>query len=170
MDRLWAPWRARYVAGLADEGDRTDCFLCAAAAAPIEDAEEHFLLGRRKTALVMFNRFPYNTGHIMVAPFAHQGMIEAIREETVTEMWALLVLCKEILGEVLHPHGFNIGINQGRCSGAGVVDHLHIHIVPRWDGDTNFMPVIGETKVMSQSLKDLYAKLRPAFEAAGLGL
>ncbi len=166
MERLWAPWRSSYVAGLKDDAPGGDgCFLCAAAKA--DDPKGLLVLGRSENAFIIMNRYPYNTGHLMIACNVHRGVIEEVATETATEMWRLLVLSKGVLAEAMQPHGFNIGINQGRCSGAGVTDHLHMHIVPRWDGDTNFMPTLGGVKVMSQSLTDLYENLLPLFASRG---
>ncbi|MBN1257507.1 MAG: HIT domain-containing protein [Planctomycetes bacterium] len=167
MEWLWAPWRSQYVTGLASGGEG-GCFLCAAR--DTAQPKAALLLGRGQHTFVIMNRFPYNTGHLMVASNAHLGQLEEIDAETTAEIWQQVVVCKQVLQEVIHPHGFNIGINQGRCSGAGVADHLHIHIVPRWDGDTNFMPVLGGAKVMSQSLEDLYEQLQPAFAGRGVML
>lgn len=162
MQRLWAPWRHEYVTGLSAEAPAPEgCFFCAARDG--EDDRQHLVLHRGRKAFVMMNRFPYNTGHLMVVCNAHLGEMEALDSETAQEVWSLLVRSKQVLGRQMRADGFNVGINQGRCAGAGIVDHLHVHIVPRWEGDANFMPVVGETKVLSQSLASLFQQLRPAF-------
>jgi ATP adenylyltransferase len=166
MERLWAPWRSAYVTGEEKEKRMPGCFFCQAR--DTEDAAAALTLARGAGAFVIMNRYPYNTGHLMVACNDHRGEIEAIDPEAAGEMWRLLVACKEILAEAMEPQGFNIGINQGRCAGAGVVDHLHMHLVPRWAGDTNFMPVTGQTRVMSQSLDELYRALLPRFAERGM--
>jgi ATP adenylyltransferase len=166
MNRLWAPWRSSYVTGLADQDKDGGCFFCAA-----RDASEprpHLLLGRGKGVIIMMNRYPYNPGHLMVAPDMHAGEMEAIPAEVGAELWRVSTLCKRILHDALNAKGCNIGINQGRIAGAGVTDHLHVHVVPRWGGDANFMAVAGDTRVMSQGLLDLYDQLLPAFEANDL--
>lgn len=164
MDTLWAPWRLEYV---ANEHPAEGCFLCAAWAARGEEAT-HLLLGRGARAFVMMNRYPYNGGHLMIAPVRHVGGMEEVDAEEAAEMWRLSVLAKEVLHASLQAGGVNVGINQGRCAGAGVLDHLHIHVVPRWSGDTNFMPVLADTKVIPQGLDSAWRQLRSAFSERGL--
>ncbi len=164
MRNLWAPWRLAYI---KDGGEEPGCFFCQAWA-DVGSEAGHLLLARGEAALVIMNRFPYNNGHLMIAPIRHAGRIEEMSEAEAAELWRLTVTCKQVIQDAMNPGGFNIGINQGHCGGAGVLDHLHIHIVPRWEGDTNFMPVLGETKVMPQYLEECYAQLRPGFEARGL--
>jgi ATP adenylyltransferase len=165
MDRLWAPWRLAYVSDTYPK--EPGCFLCNAWRAQGREAE-YLVLGRGQLAFVMMNRFPYNNGHLLVAPVRHVGEMEQATLEEAAELWRLTAACKEIVTSALHADGSNIGLNQGRAAGAGVLDHLHIHVVPRWEGDTNFMPVLGEAKVMPQALADCYAQLRPGFAARGL--
>jgi ATP adenylyltransferase len=153
---LWAPWRMEYIRGLSTTGT---CFLCDDIAAPDRDAE-NFVLWRTEHGVVVFNRFPYNNGHMLIAPRRH---IATLAEANDIELLELLKLTRDVqavLQEAIAPHGFNIGINFGRCAGAGLPDHLHIHLVPRWDGDTNYMAVCAQTDVISQSLHDLYAQLQ----------
>lgn len=167
MERLWAPWRTEYVTGLAEAREpEGGCFLCYGR--DCESARDSLVLGRGEEAFIIMNRYPYNTGHLMVACNIHRGNIEEVPSSTAEQMWQMTVICKEVLMEKMNAHGCNIGINQGRCAGAGVTDHLHIHIVPRWEGDANFMPVIGQVKVMSQSLENLYDQLLPAFASKGI--
>lgn len=164
MENLWAPWRLQYVTDAAPKAP--GCFFCNAWA-DRDNPKAHLVLGRGEGAYVIMNRYPYNNGHLMIAPARHAGEIEAVSAETAAEMWRLTVLAKEILGEAMRPEGFNIGINQGRCAGAGVVDHLHIHVVPRWNGDTNVMPVLSDVRVIPQALDDAFDLLRPLFEKRG---
>lgn len=151
MERLWAPWRLQYVTDTAPK--KPGCFFCNAWADVGAEAE-HLLMHRGKVSLVMLNRFPYSSGHLMVAPVRHFGDFEEATAEEASEMWALTALCKKTMRRAMKPEGFNIGINQGKCAGAGVLDHLHVHIVPRWNGDTNFMPVMSDVRVMPQALEE----------------
>ena len=163
MEHIWAPWRMEYVGGLAGKGKA--CFLCEALAG--DDDAGSLVLRRGERCFVIVNRYPYNNGHLMVAVNRHEGDLAALTEEETSEMMRLAREGQRALSEEIRPHGFNIGINVGRTAGAGVADHLHLHVVPRWDGDTNFMATVGRTRVISQSLEDLYAKLKPRFEGVG---
>lgn len=154
MRKLWAPWRMKYI--LHMKGKR--CFLCKSAREKKQDRKNCVLL-RGLTSFVVLNTFPYNNGHLMVAPYRHIGEMEKLKVEEMKELMELCIKAIGILKKALKPDGFNLGINLGKVSGAGLVNHLHIHIVPRWLGDTNFMPVLGETKIISQYLKETYKKL-----------
>ena len=157
MDRLWAPWRMAYIDGMNDNGGHGGCFLCAARDA--DDDREALVFMRRPTAFAVLNRFPYNNGHTLIVPNAHKGNLADLSDD---ESLALMTLTRDVLGvfkQILRPDGFNVGINFGRTAGAGLPEHLHLHIVPRWNGDTNFMPVLGETKVIPQSLEDIYDRI-----------
>lgn len=156
MKTIWAPWRLQYIV----ENDGTQaCFICKAAQADEARFDEHLVLARKELAVAILNRYPYNNGHVMVAPVRHTGEPEDLTGEEVAAIWGLVCRLKRALTEMSHPEGFNVGVNLGKCAGAGLPDHLHIHIVPRWTGDTNFMPVLGETRVMPESLKSVYRKL-----------
>lgn len=158
VDRLWTPWRMEYIKGAdAAEG----CFLCDLPRR--DDDEETYILRRGSSAFVILNIYPYNSGHLMVAPFRHVGNLEELSPDEAQEGFGLLGESVAALKQALDPHGFNIGMNLGRVAGAGVPDHLHFHVVPRWGGDTNFMPVLGETKVLPELLAQTYAKLKPHF-------
>ncbi|WP_297454571.1 HIT domain-containing protein [Persephonella sp.] len=160
MERLYSPWRSQYI----ETYDKMEeCFLCAAAKNPEED-EKRLVLYRGEKAFIIMNLYPYNAGHLMVVPYEHIGDYTALDRETLCEISQLTQLGIKALQKALNPHGFNLGYNLGRVAGAGLEDHLHNHIVPRWNGDTNFMPVIGEVKVISQDLKDIYNKLKNAIE------
>lgn len=161
MDTLWAPWRMKYIKAAIKGGD--PCFFCAHLRER-RDAK-NLILHRGATCLSILNRYPYNTGHLMVAPIAHKATLREFTREEVCEFWDQAQWMQELLDAALAPHGYNLGINLGRVAGAGVLGHLHLHIVPRWDGDTNFMTVVGETKVMPMSLAELYRKLRAAMKA-----
>jgi ATP adenylyltransferase len=159
---LWAPWRLEYVVRTdADDG----CFLCNAVAS--EEDAANFLLERRERCFSILNRYPYNNGHLLVATRAHKGELVELDDEELTDLMRLTRDSQQLLQQVMAPDGFNIGINLGRCAGAGLPGHLHVHIVPRWNGDTNFMPVTARTKVIVQSLESLYQMLRDQLDSVG---
>ncbi|MBK8268868.1 MAG: HIT domain-containing protein [Planctomycetes bacterium] len=159
-ENLWAPWRLDYVQGLADD-KRPPCFLCDYAAQPNDDAS-NLVVARRESAFIIMNRFPYTNGHLLIAPLAHKADLVDLSDDEMTHLWHLTRDAKSLLAKVLKPDGFNIGINFGRCAGAGLPGHLHIHIVPRWSGDTNFMSVAGDVRVIPQALDKLCTLLRAA--------
>lgn len=157
MERLWAPWRIKYIL----EGVKEGCIFCDK---PKQGRDvENFILYRGQRCYVIMNLYPYNSGHLMVVPFSHTGQIEGLDDDESLELMKLTQLTIRVLKKVLKPNGFNLGINLGEASGAGVEDHLHIHIVPRWEADTNFMPVLADTKVISEALEETYAKLKRGF-------
>jgi ATP adenylyltransferase len=158
--RLWAPWRSAFVV----HGPQRRCFFCAAKRSPAD--RRHHLIARGRHAFVLLNRYPYNNGHLLVAPYRHVAALGQIRPSEWSEMLRLTQRCLQRLQRAVHPHGFNLGLNLGRAAGAGVPGHLHLHVVPRWNGDTNFMPVLSGTKVLSQSLDELYGLLAPRRRAA----
>ena len=160
VEQLWAPWRMEFIKGDKPPG----CFFCEAAAAdPFRDPDL-LVLARTELALVMLNRYPYNNGHLMVAPRAHLANLEELPQATANGVMALTQRALRVLRTAMKPDGFNVGINAGKVAGAGVADHVHQHIVPRWAGDTNFMPVLSETKVLNEHLAESYRKLRQAFD------
>ncbi len=156
MKNMWAPWRMTYIETDVDSGNR--CFLCAA----LEETDEDkaLVLWKSEHTFCIMNRFPYNNGHLMIAPNRHTGDAEELTTEEMTAIMSDTVRAQKVLSKVMRPHGFNWGLNIGREAGAGLVDHIHMHIVPRWSGDTNFMPVFADVKIIPQALEDLYAKLR----------
>lgn len=155
MERLYSPWRSQYIEGLEkSEG----CFLCKAYQE--NNDEKNLLLYRGERAFVILNLFPYNAGHLMVCPNEHIGDFTVLDDKTLYEISLLTKEMVKLLKKVLKPDGFNIGYNLGRAAGAGLETHIHNHIVPRWVGDTNFMPVLGEVRVISQDLKEIYYKLK----------
>ncbi len=156
--RLWAPWRLKYVQG---ERPESGCIFCLAAEAD-DDARRH-VLHRAERCFVLLNAFPYNSGHVMVAPYRHVPSLEDLDAGECAELMALAQRALGALGEEYGPDGYNLGINQGEIAGAGFAGHLHLHVVPRWAADSNFMAVTGDTRVMPQSLEDSYAALRPRF-------
>lgn len=154
MDSLWAPWRIRYILGERESG----CFFCRK---PQEnaDAKNHILI-RDRTGFVLLNTYPYNVGHLMIAPYKHTGELTDLANDELADLMLLTRRCQQILQRAMKPQGFNIGINLGQVAGAGVLDHVHLHIVPRWSGDTNFMPVLADTRVLPQALDEVYELLR----------
>src|ERR671934_1590789 len=148
--RLWAPWRLEYIKGPKDG----ECIFSAAEA--LGDDERAYIVHRGERCFVILNAYPYNNGHVMVAPFAHEPSIEQLDEPTLLELMTLAKRSLGVLRDEYAPEGFNLGVNQGKVAGAGVEDHIHLHVVPRWGADTNFMPVIGDTRVLPQSLDDSY--------------
>ena len=164
MQRLWAPWRMQYVSA-ADNGQT--CVFCDHLQAG-DDVGAH-ILHRAERTFVIMNAFPYNTGHVMIAPVRHVGELSDTTSEERAEMMEVTHLSTEVIGRALAPHGFNIGMNLGTVAGAGIPGHLHVHVVPRWGGDTNFMTTVGETKVLPEDLTDTDAKLRPLFAELASG-
>ena len=167
MNQLWAPWRSTYIN--VKPGHKKRCFLCealnpACAGEPHADRSandrKNLLVKRGKKCMVMMNLFPYNAGHLLICPKAHKANLEDLTPEETKELFELAIEMKRVLTKVLKPEGFNMGFNIGAVAGAGLVGHLHLHLVPRWGGDTNFMPVLSETKVISQSLSQLYQRLQ----------
>ena len=161
MERLWTPWRMEYIQ--AAHHDDVECFLCAEPAA--NDDERYFILARTPRAFACLNIYPYNPGHLLVAPFRHESDLEALDDDEAAECDALLRRSVSALKESMRPQGFNLGMNLGQVAGAGIPGHVHWHVVPRWGGDTNFMPIVGETRVLPELLADTFEKLRPLFAA-----
>ncbi|RME56363.1 MAG: HIT domain-containing protein [Deltaproteobacteria bacterium] len=159
MNNLWAPWRMEYITG-ATKGE-TGCFLCIEGKE--REDEARLVLHRGRHAFVVMNRYPYTNGHLMVAPLRHTSDLDALDDPTMLELFHLVRHSKRVIDQALSPAGYNIGINLGRVAGAGLETHLHIHIVPRWNGDTNFMTVLAETRVISEHLQDTYRKLHLLF-------
>jgi len=179
-DNLWAPWRMEYLKSLSQSDDahhgpsvsatdshnekpagddQDSCFLCRYAGDDPDNDKQNLLLWRGRRAIVVFNRYPYTAGHLLIGPISHVADLADLDEATILEMMSLARDGQKVLTETIHPHGFNIGINIGRCAGAGLPGHIHIHLIPRWDGDTNSMSVIGRVRVISQSLDELYDQL-----------
>jgi ATP adenylyltransferase len=156
--RIWAPWRLRYV---TDATKSDECVFCAKPAAG--DDRESLIVHRGDLCFVILNLFPYTNGHLMVAPFEHVGRLQELDPGTTAEMMDLAQQAMRRIEEVYGPEGFNVGVNQGRIAGAGVEGHIHLHVVPRWAGDTNYMPVLADTRVMPQSLEDSYDALEGGF-------
>ena len=157
MEHLWSPWRLAYITGGASAGG---CVFCSA----LTDAgADDLIVHRGVTCFVILNLFPYNNGHLMVIPNRHIATLASATPEERTELIELTMRAEIALTEVYQPHGLNLGINLGKPAGAGILDHLHMHVVPRWNGDTNFMTVVGQTRVLPEELPDTAARLRPIF-------
>ncbi len=164
---IWAPWRMEYIRSLEDQHKDEGCFLCCYWRQPDSDRENH-VIWRTGSTFVVMNRFPYTNGHLLIAHGQHQGNLTDLNENELDELGKTVRDATRLLGDTLSPNGFNIGYNLGRCAGAGLPDHLHAHIVPRWSGDTNFMAVLDSVRVVPDSLDALWAKLVKAAQAAGL--
>jgi len=161
-DIMWAPWRMTYVSAEHDDAyEGPSCVFCRLPA--LDDDARTYILHRGERNFVVLNLYPYNNGHLMVVPYAHVDAFTRLDDAVTTEMMRLVRLSQEVLSDAMHPQGFNLGINQGRAAGAGIADHIHMHVVPRWVGDTNFMPVLDDVRVMPQHLDDTYAMLRGGF-------
>jgi len=161
MERLWAPWRMQYIGG----EQRSGCLFCRVLEHP-DDEDAALAVWRPEGALVMLNKFPYNPGHAMVAPQAHQGSVEDLDDAQTANVMRAVRRTVTVLRATMSPDGFNIGANLGRAAGAGIPDHVHFHVVPRWNGDTNFMAVIDDVKVVNEALLETAAKLKQAFAAS----
>ena len=153
-ENLWAPWRMEYIHSLTNDED-PGCFLCQNWASP-EDDRTHLMLWRGQAAMAVLNRFPYTSGHLLIAPCEHVAGLDDLGDEQMLELLAMTRDAQAVLQAAIQPQGFNVGMNFGRCAGAGLPGHLHIHVVPRWEGDTNFMPVLGQVRVIPQALDAMY--------------
>src|SRR6266540_7340347 len=158
--RIWAPWRLPYVKD-ASKDSESECIFCTKPAE--EDDEANLIVHRGRLCFVILNIFPYTNGHLMIAPYAHLAALPDLDTDTTAEMMALAQRAMTVLDEQYSPHGYNAGLNQGRVAGAGYEGHIHLHVVPRWAGDTNYMPVLADTRVMPQSLEESYEALKGRF-------
>ncbi len=158
MQQLWAPWRISYITNAKEDG----CIFCNGQREG--DDRERLVLHRGKHTIVMLNKYPYNNGHLMVAPRRHVASLEDLKPEEAIDLMAAIQRCCVLLKKVLSPQGFNIGANLGKVAGAGIEDHIHFHIVPRWQGDTNFMPILAETRVIPEHLAETYNRLYDFFK------
>ena len=159
MKRLWAPWRMKYILSNKTKG----CVLCDKPAE--NDDKKNHILHRGRTCYVMLNLYPYNAGHLMVVPYRHEACLENLNGKESLELMQLAQSSIRALKDSMQPQGYNLGINLGRIAGAGIDDHVHLHILPRWRGDTNYMPALASTKVISQALEETYGTLKTAFKS-----
>lgn len=164
---LWAPWRLEYVSSISEQDKNGGCFLCRYGRESDCDAA-NLVVWRSNLSLTCFNRFPYSNGHLLAAPLAHVANLHELAEDALTDLMRQIRDAQRLLAEVTSAQGFNVGMNFGRCAGAGLPGHLHAHIVPRWEGDTNFMAVCGDVRVIPQSIEGLREKMRAAAERLGL--
>jgi len=162
MEHLWAPWRIEYIRQ-ASGHEEGSCILCDHP--DVKDDAKNFILYHGKYNYVIMNRYPYNAGHLMVAPERHVGELDGLTDVERNEHFELVSRCVGILRQTFNCDGFNVGLNLGRVAGAGIDQHIHTHIVPRWNGDSNFMPVIGDTKVINQAVEETYKLLKPEFDS-----
>ncbi|MBN1983573.1 MAG: HIT domain-containing protein [Chitinivibrionales bacterium] len=160
MEILWAPWRMEYIQDV--DKSNSSCIFCVKPQQ--DDDRQNLILYRGQYNFIILNKYPYNNGHCMVVPYPHVSQPNLVDSATSQELWLMMNLCRNALIEAFHPDGFNIGMNIGRIAGAGIDHHIHLHIVPRWNGDTNFMPVIAETKIISQAIFQTYDSLLSSFK------
>ncbi len=163
MERMWSPWRSKYIDSFNNETDNQGCIFCNCKAADIND-NSNLIIYKDKLTFIVLNLYPYNSGHLLVVPYRHTDDFNSLTDEENLELMKNLQLAKNVLTKVMKPHGFNIGANLGRAAGAGIDQHIHFHIVPRWAGDINFMPALGEVKVISQDLLETKKRLVEEFD------
>jgi len=161
LSRLWAPWRMPYLKKITAPKKPGGCFFCDDAKAPRKDRKNLVVL-RGKTCFTLLNRYPYAGGHLLVAPLAHKAELGLLTPAERDELFAQIVRMQETLDRLMHPEGYNIGANFGRAAGAGVPGHLHVHVIPRWNGDTNFVTTVSDARVLPQALEELHAELQKA--------
>jgi ATP adenylyltransferase len=161
MKRLWAPWRMEYI---LDEHKNKSCLFCGISKADKKDDRKNLILYRSKHCFVVLNKYPYNNGHLMVVPYFHTSSFDGLSDDVLFDMTKTVRRCVNILKEAFNPDGFNLGLNFGKVAGAGMESHMHKHIVPRWTGDTDSMPIIAETRVMPEHLKKTYNRLKKLFD------
>ncbi|MBC7909828.1 MAG: HIT domain-containing protein [Pyrinomonadaceae bacterium] len=163
MDRLWTPWRYDYIkSGSGDKEQEDSCVFCSLQEDAGDDAEK-YILHRAAHNFIILNIYPYISGHLLIVPYLHVAELDAAPKEVTDELMDLTKRCQTVLRETYHPHGFNLGMNLGRAAGAGVAGHIHLHIMPRWTGDANFMSTVGETRVIPEDLATTYKKLSGQF-------
>lgn len=163
MERLWSPWRSKYIESFSEKqnGSEKTCVFCDKLSET--DDEKNLIIARSSLCAIIMNIYPYNSGHLMIVPFAHKSSFEELTDEEHLDVMSQTRLAIRLLRLTSHPDGFNFGANLGRVSGAGIAEHVHFHIVPRWSGDVNFMPVLADAKVISEGLDQTYKKLTEAF-------
>lgn len=162
MQRLWSPWRSKYIESFSEKKDGSDsgCVFCEKLAA--KDDEKNLVVHRSSLCALIMNIFPYNSGHLLIVPYAHKGTFEELTDEENADVMRETGLAIKLLRSTSNPDGFNFGANLGRISGAGIAEHVHFHVVPRWNGDVNFMPVLADAKIISEGLEKTYGKLNEA--------
>jgi ATP adenylyltransferase len=163
MDQLWAPWRLAYISKEAPATNGNECFICKGLAE--NDDRRNLIVARTDVAAVVLNKYPYNNGHLLIAPRSHKGRLDELSGAETAELQELIRKMVAAIERIMRPDGFNVGLNLGKVAGAGLPGHLHWHVVPRWNGDTNFMPVVADVRVISQSLEAFYELLSNALAA-----
>jgi ATP adenylyltransferase len=163
MEKLWSPWRSNYIESFKTKKDSDACVFCEAPKLSLED-DNSLLVYKNELCYVMLNLYPYNSGHLLIIPYRHQSDMSTLNEKEMNEMMKMVQLSIKALDIAMKPHGYNFGANLGKAAGAGIDSHLHFHVVPRWSGDINFMPSIGEVKIISQDLLATKKNLINAFE------
>ncbi|MFN3305818.1 MAG: HIT family protein [Candidatus Kapaibacteriota bacterium] len=163
MEILWSPWRSQYIESFKDEGKEPICFVCEAIE-KVEEAKQRLVVFRTLHTIVLLNKFPYNAGHLLVCPIKHTPTLDDLTNDELLDLISVVRTSTNVLKKAFKPHGFNIGINIGRVAGAGLPEHIHFHVLPRWNGDTSFISVISDTKVISQSMEGIYHKLGSLFQ------
>lgn len=162
MKILWSPWRSKYIESFKDEKSDVTCFICEAIV-KIEEAKERLVVFRTNHSIVLMNKFPYNAGHLLVSPIKHTSGLDNLNNEELFDLISVVRFSIRVLNDAMKPHGFNVGINIGRVAGAGLPEHIHFHVIPRWNGDTSFISLISDTKVISQSMEEIHSKLSELF-------
>lgn len=162
MDRLWSPWRGEYIASAVASDSSTSCVFCEIQADPSKD-QPNFVLHRARLNFVVLNIHPYSSGHLLIVPYEHAAELRAVSKETSDELMDLTKRAEAAIREAYQPDGINLGMNLGRAAGAGIAGHIHVHILPRWNGDTNFMTTVGQTRVLPEDLSTTFSKLRDRF-------
>jgi ATP adenylyltransferase len=165
MKRLWSPWRTKYIDSFSNKKRSTKCIFCGVRKES-KDADR-LIVWKGKTCFIVMNVYPYNSGHLMVVPYRHRPTLESLDDEECLDLMNGTKLAIKLLKRISHPDGFNVGANLGRSSGAGIEGHVHLHVVPRWHGDTNFLPVLTDTKIISQDIHETYKKLKAAVKNVG---
>lgn len=163
MDRLWTPWRSAY---MKENKDSSRCIFCHAGSNPATD-ERNLVVARGELCFAMLNRYPYTSGHLMIAPYVHVARLGSAGADTATEMMAWTRRAEHVLESIYRPDGLNLGMNLGEAAGAGIEQHIHMHVLPRWRGDANFMTSVGETRIIPEALEETYCKLRDGFAKDG---
>jgi len=163
MKNLWSPWRSQYIESFKDEQSKGNCIFCEALDKDVNDMN-NLLLNKSENTITIMNLYPYNNGHLMIVPKRHIDSVEKLTIDESHELMDQVIVAEKVLNQIYIPQGFNIGANLGRAGGAGIEEHIHFHIVPRWNGDTNFMPTIGEVKVISQDLSETKKKLLAGYQ------
>lgn len=162
MEILWSPWRSKYIESFKDEKSDETCFICEAIE-KVEENKDRLVVFRTNFTIVLMNKFPYNAGHLLVSPIKHTSTLDSLDKDQLFDLISVVRFSIKVLDEAMKPHGYNVGINIGRVAGAGLPEHIHFHVIPRWNGDTSFISIVSDTKVISQSMEEIFEKLSNLF-------